>query len=322
MKKLALLLGALSLVSSVAYAKEVVPAVEEVVVVEEAAPVAAAPALTVTYVGQGIEIDNTSGSENIGEGVHFGNSVGLAYGDWTFDLFARKTWSMDTDDGIHSEGHRLQLDAWKNYENFALGFRYRGDSEVDSYYLRGKYNYGMFSGFADVAYRSKNGVDDLGRHGGTSDAVYIETMPVAVQVGPVKVGYWFEADDIALNDHPGQREHWWRHQLRIGAPIYTGEKLSLGLEYRWQFDTDAEYSNLENGDKVKYRVENSNTHVLYLSGSYAVTENLSISGYYQYDLKDFDAENCKDSEYRTSADHDIDSSRYYGEFGLGWTYTF
>ena len=60
MKKLALLLGALSLVSSVAYAKEVVPAVEEVVVVEEAAPVAAAPALRVTYFGQSIEIDNYS----------------------------------------------------------------------------------------------------------------------------------------------------------------------------------------------------------------------------------------------------------------------
>ena len=59
MKKLALLLGALSLVSSVAYAKEVVPAVEEVVVVEEAAPVAA-PALRVTNFGQFIEVDNNA----------------------------------------------------------------------------------------------------------------------------------------------------------------------------------------------------------------------------------------------------------------------
>jgi opacity protein-like surface antigen len=64
MKKLALLVGALSLVSSVAYAKEVVPAVEEVVVVEEVKAVEAAPALTVTYVGQGLEIDNTSGAED------------------------------------------------------------------------------------------------------------------------------------------------------------------------------------------------------------------------------------------------------------------
>ena len=304
MKKLALLLGALSLVSSVAYAKEVVPAVEEVVVVEEAAPVAAAPALTVTYVGQSLEVDNTSGAEDIGEGVHFGNSVGLAYGDWTFDLFARKTWSMDTDDGIHSDGHRLQLDAWRNFDNYSLGFRYRGESTKDSYYLRGKYNYGMFSGNLDVAYRSKNG------ESGSSDSIYIETIPVAVTVGPVTVGYYFEADDIALNTSEGEVEHWWRHQLRVGAPIYQGEKLSLGLEYRWQFNSDTEYD----GKAPAYKEKSSNSHVLYLSGSYAVTENLSIDGYYQYDMYDFDEENGKVA--------DVDSDRYYGEFCIGWTYTF
>ena len=263
MKKLALLLGALSLVSSVAYAKEVVPAVEEVVVVEEAAPVAAAPALTVTYVGQSLEVDNDSGSYgDIGEGVHFGNAVGLAYDDWTFDFFARKTWSMDTDDGIHSDGHRLQLDVWRNYENFSLGFRYRGESDKDGYYLRGKYNYGMFSGSLDVAYRSRNG-QEPGRDGGKSDSIYIETIPVAVTVGPVTVGYYFEADDIALDTDPGQQEHKWRHQVRVGAPIYTGEKLSLGLEYRWQFDTDVEY-NEDNGKKPVYKEENSNTHIIIL----------------------------------------------------------
>ena len=81
MKKVVLLLGALSLVSSVAYAKEVVPAVEEVVVVEETPVVAPAPMLRVTNVGQSLEIDNTSRSKDIGEGVHFANYVGLAYGD-------------------------------------------------------------------------------------------------------------------------------------------------------------------------------------------------------------------------------------------------
>ena len=317
MKKLALLLGALSLVSSVAYAKEVVPAVEEVVVVEEAAPVAAAPALTVTYVGQSLEFDNDSGSSlegkspaDIGEGVHFGNSVGLAYGDWTFDLFARKTWSMDTDDGIHGSGHRLQLDAWRHFDNYSLGLRYRGESDKDSYYLRGKYNYGMFSGSLDVAYRSKNTKRGADR---ASDAIYIEAIPVAVTVGPVTVGYYFEADDIALNTSKGEQEHWWRHQLRVGAPIYTGEKLSLGLEYRWQFDTDVEYD----GTPAKaYKEANSNTHVLYLSGSYAVTENLSIDAYYQYDMKDFDAHNGTDKDAK------VDDNKYYGEFCIGWTYSF
>jgi len=317
MKKLALLLGALSLVSSVAYAKEVVPAVEEVVVVEEAAPVAAAPALTVTYVGQSLEVDNDSGSTaDIGESVHFGNSVGLAYGDWTFDFFARKTWSMDTDDGIHSDGHRLQLDAWRNYENFSLGFRYRGESDKDGYYLRGKYHYGMFAGSLDVAYRSRNG-QEPGRDGGLSDSIYIEATPVAVTVGPVTVGYYFEADDIALDADPGQKEHWWRHQLRIGTPIYTGEKLSLGLEYRWQFDTDEEWKDYADGTKPVYKEANSNTHIIYLSGSYAVTENLSIDGYYQYDLKEFDGYNETATEKAG-----VDDNKYYGEFCIGWTYTF
>ena len=284
MKKLALLLGALSLVSSVAYAKEVVPAVEEVVVVEEVKAVEAAPALTVTYVGQGLEIDNTSGAEDIGEGVHFSNSVGLAYGDWTFDLFARKTWSMDTDDGIHSSGHRLQLDAWKQVnDNLAFGLRYRGQNEFDRYYLRTKYNYGMFSGNIDVAYQSNNAASDH------EDAYYVEAIPVAVTVGPVTVGYYVEADTWSVNTKEDGFEHKYRQQLRVGAPLYTGEKLSLGLEYRWQFDTDVEYDKDAPKYKGAYKEENSNTHILYLSGSYALTENLSIDGYYQYDMKEFDA---------------------------------
>lgn len=312
MKKLALLLGALSLVSSVAYAKEVVPAVEEVVVVEEAAPVAAAPALTVTYVGQSLEVDNDSGSSaDIGEAVHFGNSVGLAYGDWTFDLFARKTWSMDTDDGIHSSGHRLQLDAWKQVnDNLAFGLRYRGQNEFDRYYLRTKYNYGMFSGNIDVAYQSNNAASDH------EDAYYVEAIPVAVTVGPVTVGYYVEADTWSVNTREDGFEHKYRQQLRVGAPLYTGEKLSLGLEYRWQFDTDVEYDKDAPKYKGAYKEENSNTHILYLSGSYALTENLSIDGYYQYDMKEFDAKDGTDKEAG------VDDNKYYGEFCIGWTYTF
>lgn len=105
MKKIALLLGTLAVISGAAYAKE------------------KTPTLVVTYVGQSIEVDNTSGGENIGQEVHFGNAVGLEYKDWSFDVFAKKTWSMDTDEGIHSAGNRIDLDIWKNYENYSLGFR-------------------------------------------------------------------------------------------------------------------------------------------------------------------------------------------------------
>ena len=223
MKKLALLLGALSLVSSVAYAKEVVPAVEEVVVVEEAAPVAAAPALRVTSIGQYVEVDNNSGSSDIGETVFFGNTVGLAYGDnWTFGLLGAKMWDMDTDEGIHGNDHRLQLDAWRNFENASLGLRWRGQADYDRYYLRGKYSYGMFSGWVDFTYQSNNsGV-------GHTDNWYSEGMPVAVTYGPVTVGYYYEwdkmIDDKAEKDGD-LYESTLSHRLRVMAPLYTGEKL-------------------------------------------------------------------------------------------------
>ena len=96
MKKLTLLLGALAIISGAAYAKE------------------ETPTLAVTYVGQSIEVDNTSRGENIGEEVHFGNAIGLEYKDWSFDIFARKTWSMDTEEGIHSAANRIDLDICAN----------------------------------------------------------------------------------------------------------------------------------------------------------------------------------------------------------------
>ena len=316
MKKLALLLGALSLVSSVAYAKEVVPAVEEVVVVEE---VKAAPMLRVTNVGQYIEIDNTSGSSDIGEDVHFANYVGLAYGDnWTFDFMARKTWDMDTDDGIHSKNHRLDLDAWRHFDNFSLGFRFRNEDDFDRYFLRTKYHYGMFSGWIDAAYQSNNGNDAVGHE----DAYYVEAMPIMLTYGPVTLGYYFEADTISVNTVSGSDvapdsdmagfEHNWRHQLRLMAPIYKTDKLTVGLEYRWQFETDTEYD-MNERDGVGYN-EMDQAHIVVLSAGYDVTENLNINGYYQYEFRDYD----RVGDNNDDAAHD----KYYGEFAIGWKYTF
>ena len=301
MKKLALLLGALSLVSSVAYAKEVVPAVEEVVVVEEAAPVAAAPAFRVTSIGQYVEVDNTSGSSDIGEEVYFGNTVNFAYGDnWTFGLLAHKTWNMDTDKGIHGENHRLQLDAWRNYENFSLGLRYRGQENYDRYYVRGKYSYGMFSGWADLAYQSNNSMDNTDRE----DSWYSEGMPVGVTVGPVTVGYYYEWDKY-MNALPNGYESTLSHQLRVMAPLYTGEKLSLSAEYRWQFaqDEDYEVSGASYDEKT--------AHIGILYAAYKVTDNLTLDGYYRYDFNEYDGQNKEDK-----------ADNYYGEFYAGWTYTF
>ena len=320
MKKLVLLLGALSLVSSVAYAKEVVPAVEEVTVVEEA-PVAA-PALTVTYVGQGLEFDNTSGGLDVAEGMHFSNSVGLAYDDWTFDLMARKSWSVDSDEGIHSNGsYRIDLDAWKKVnDNLSVGARWRQEKDMDRYYLRTKYNYGMFSGNIDAAYQSTNDAES-GR-----DGYYVEATPVAVTVGPVTLGYYFKTESNIVAE--GERtaagiDHWYRHQLRASMPIYQGEKLNVGVQYAWEFANDIEIDGKDTTNAYTLKHDN-NSHILWLNASYAVTENLTISGYYEYDMFEWEEEG-NGTSYVKNGGNDTgskDSDKYYGEFYIGWTYTF
>ena len=315
MKKLMLLLGALSLVSSAAYAKEVIPAVEEQpVVVEEV--VKAQPMLRVTDVGQYLEIDNTSGGEDIGQEVHFANYVGLAYGDdWTFGLMARKAWSMDTDDGIESGNHRLDLDVWRHFnDNFSLGFRFRNQDEYDRYYLRTKYNYGFFSGWIDFAYQSNNGNDDVDHE----DAWYVEAIPVQLNYGPAYIGYYLEADtwgvDTVKNVTASKAgfEHWLRHQLRVGSNLYTGEKLTVGLEYRWQFETDVEYDTKYMLPGTTY-AKDDERHIVVLSADYNFTENFSVGGYYQYEWRSYDR----------SGDHVEDKAdNYYGEFQIGWNYKF
>lgn len=319
MKKLTLLLGALALVSSAAYAKEVVPAVEETVVVEESSVVASAPSLTVTSIGQYLEFDNTSGSSDIGETVFFGNKVDLAYGDnWTIHLLGAKMWNIDTDDGIHSDNHRLELGAWRHFENASLGFKWRGQSSYDRYYLRAKYNYGAFLGDLDVAYQSTNSSE--GRKGGERDGWYIEGTPLGVQVGPLTFGYYVKSEsNVAVgSDSDAEIDYWFRHQLRVGMPVYQGEKLNVGVQYGWEFA-----NNMELGDSDKYHAykHDNNTHCVWLTASYAVTDSLTIDGYYEYDMYKWEKEGSgatKTADSQRSNDDD----NYYGEFYIGWTYTF
>ena len=121
----------------------------------------------------------------------------------TFDVMARKTWSMDTDDGIHSEGHRLDLAATRNFENGYLGAKWRQETNMDRYYLRAGYNYDMFSGWADVAYQSNNahkkvvGKDADGKPvvvngSSANDNWYVEAVPVQLNYGPMFINYHIE----------------------------------------------------------------------------------------------------------------------------------
>ena len=308
MKKLALLFGALSLVSSVAYAKEVVPAVEEVVVVEEVAPVAAAPALKVTNFGQFVEVDNTASGEDIGEGVWFGNKLGLAYGDdWSFGITAAKIWSMDTDKGIHSADHRLEMDAWRHFENYDLGLRYRGQKDFDRYYLRGAYNFGMLSGSADVWYHAANKTV-----GGEQDSYEMELIPVKLSYGPFGVGYFFNYKEGvgSTNTKVGEFDHYTEHQLRAYANFALTEKLSTYAEYRLSLGAEKEQYGKEFDlyDAGDY-------HKLEVGASYALTEDLSVYGYYAYELGNItdEAEKLKEEDVK---------DKRYGEFVIGWDYKF
>lgn len=293
MKKLALLLAALS-VASVSYAKEVMPVAEvatEPAVVEE---VKAAPVLRVTSVGQYIEIDNTSGGYDIGEGVHFGNTVSLALGDnWTFDLMARKTWTADTDDGMHSTNHRIDLAATRHFEHFTLGAKWRGESKYDKLYIPMSYEYGMISGWATPAYVFYNTNAD--------DALYLEAEPVQISYGPVQLAYYFEGE----KDLGGNESHDYRHQVRLRGQLFSTDNFRVGAEYRYQFANDVQ------DEKGVEGVEN-NRHIAILNAAYDVTPNLTIDGYYEYDFNKYDAPNGQ----KDPADD------YYGEFYLGWTYKF
>ncbi|MFK4785893.1 hypothetical protein [Fusobacterium sp. MFO224] len=291
MKKLTVLLAALS-VASAAYAKEVMPVAESV-------EIKAAPMLKVTSVGQSLEIDNDSGAEDIGQEVHFANTVGLAYGDdWTFELMARKTWSMDTDEGIHSADSRIDLSAMRAYENFNLGARWRQEKESDSYFLLADYSYGMFSGWFEPAYVSSNGNDD-------ADSFYLEAMPIIATYGPVSLGYYVEASDYRGDSNNDGVEKESVHQIRVMADLYSNDKLAINGELRYQFahDVDMKDSSEEWQENNKYGVQ--------LGAEYALTDALTIDGYYLYEFNKYDGHKASD-----------DADDYYGEFAIGWTYSF
>ena len=319
MKKLALLLAALS-VASVSYAKEVMPeaapVVEEAPVVEqEVVEVKAAPVLRVTSVGQQLVVENKSnanerGYEDVGDAIHLKNKVGLALGDsWTFDLMARKTWSASIDDheagdtkgaGMHSKAHRIDLQATRHFENFSLGLRWRGERNQDAIFLPVSYNYGMVSGWFDPAYYFVNGDD-----ANAEDYFYLEAEPVVLSYGPVQLAYYFEGYKYAGDGCvvEGLKSDY-AHQARLRGTVYSNDTFSVGLEYRYQFAQDVELLNGKDG------VEN-NRHIGVLSGAYNVTENLTLSGYYQYEFNKYEQHEGK-----------VMDDDYYGEFGLGWTYNF
>ena len=312
MKKKALLLGAILAVSSSAYAKEVLPAVEEVqetVIIAEVTP---EPLIKSVTVGQSLEVDNTSGGKNIGEEVIFMNTAELSTENWDYTIGAGKVFSSDTrsrEGGLYDRGtSRMELQAIRNFDNWFLGIKLQSNDDYDRWYLRTGYDYGMFSGWMDAQYYSQEGVnEDYGR---------IEIMPFNVTFGPIKVGYYLDYKDYTgkgqVMDN-GVLEKSADHQLRAYAPLYNGEKLDLSLEYRLGLHNSMDYSNLKNN--VGYRVyKDFNYNAMIINANYALNDSFDIYGYYRYDISKFEA---KDGVITNK-----DNGKYYGEFQIGWAYTF
>lgn len=307
MKKLALLLGSILVATSVS-AKEVV-VVPEVVVVEPvvAEIVEATPALRATNVGVWTEYDRYMEGQSA-DGVYFGAKTGFATENWVFTFAARKVWSENANGDFDAAGSdRIDYRAKRNFNKdgefkYSLGTGFRNEDEYDRYYLTGDYSYGMFSGWGYTGYTT-NDAD-----GGTktladgtevlvteADYWYSETVPVAITVGPVTVGYYLESMAYVGAD---AKEDFLQQELNIAFPLYEAETYSLGFQY------DLGISQTQKGaDEYDF----ADKHTFSINGSYQLTENSTLDAYYTFELTDLNGPT---------------GTQKYGEAGLGWNYKF
>ena len=289
MKRLALLLAAMGIVSAAAFAE--------------------APVLKVTSIGQELEVENDSGAENIGDSVFFGTMVNLSYGDWTFGLTGAKFWSVDTKDGFDSVNSRLQFDIGKSVtDNLRLTGRYRGQKDYDRYQVGYSYADGMLWSSGDFWYNANT--DEA------IDNFEAEWFPVGVQYGIFKAGwfvnYWKALGSFDSVTDAGKKDEYIEHQVRLYATLYQGEKLTVSTEARITLTADGEY---EGGDKATTEslYKDFGRNRLYLGANYAVTESLTVYGKYGYEIRD--------KEY-VATGKDDKSNNYYGDLILGWNYKF
>ncbi|WP_027128753.1 TonB-dependent receptor [Fusobacterium perfoetens] len=282
MKKLALLLAAVGMVSAVAYA---------------------APELKVTSVGQEIEIENWSNGPDLDE-VNLFNNVGLAYGDWTFGLQAGKQWAINFDDtkDVTSKNHRLQIDVWKKVtDDLKLGFRYRGTSSYDRYYARWDWSNGMLWSAGDVWYESYNG--------NKTDWLKTEIFPIGLKYGVFKVGYFLNYNTLMGGADVNDNDEYIEHQIRAYATLYKTDRLTLTAEGRFTISADEKY----NGVKPHREYDDFGRNRLYLGADYKVTENLNVYGKFGYEYREWRLED------NAIDDH---TQKIYQDIIVGWSYKF
>lgn len=288
MKKLALLLAALGVMSATTFAAE--------------------SALRITNVGQEVEIENTSGGQNIGESVYFGTSVGLAYKDWTFGVTGAKRWAVDTKDTDSITG-RVVLDAWKHYDNYKVGFRFRSEKDYDRYYGRFDWKNDFLWSTWDVWYEAKTGKDVKGND--KNDTWRGEVYPIGIQYKGIRLGWFIDAEIVTGSVKEGYREQNFEHQLRFYAPLYKGEKLSLNTEIRHTLTVDDKFNKEDKSTESRY--EDFGRTRVYLKSNYQINEALNVYLNYGYEFRE--------KEYVKSGKSD-ENANYFGDLIFGWNYKF
>ena len=286
MKRIPLLLAALGVVSAAAYA---------------------APELTVTSIGQEIEIENTANGNDLDD-VWLFNNVGLAYGDWSFGLQAGKMWTAnyDHEKDIKSKDSRLQFDIWnKVTDDLKLGFRYRGQNDFARYYARWDYSHGMFWSAGDLWYEN---VETAGK----PDWFKSEFYPVGLKYGAFKVGYFVNYNKTVGTDDANQANEYFEHQIRAYATLYKGERLTVTTEGRFTISAENDYEGV--GETGRHYDDFGRTRI-YLGADYKVSDNLNVYGKFGYEMRDWELED-------KNTDKDDHTGKYYQDFIVGWTYKF
>ena len=141
------------------------------------------------------------------------------------------------------------------------------------------------------------------------DTLRAEWFPIGVKIGPVTAKYLIDYTEMVGGRVEGEQETYIEHQLRLYAPIYSWDKLSLSTEARITLHAEDEY----NGTKGYAAYKDFGRNRLYLKANYAVSENLGVYVQYAYELRDREArDNYKDTVYNDD----------YQALIFGWNYKF
>ena len=299
MKRLALLLAAMGVVSAAAFAGS----------------------LQVTGINQELEYEHVNkGKAN---DVTLTTTVDMKYDDWAFSIQGGKFWLYGTKGaakkGLSSNNGRLQLDVWNSLTpEFKLGYRFRGQKDFDRHYVRYAYGHDWFLSSADVWYESANGAKN--------NQMRMELFPLGATYKGFTAKWFVQYDKTIKNpgqvvnpgkddDGDGKQKSYFETQIRLYAPIYSDDAFSLSAEGRFTLAARAKYTDKANGDKQGYAVyKDFGRTRLYLKGNYKVTDAFSVYGYYGYEFRSF---KTKDGGAKPAT-----GDKNYHDVGIGWNYTF